>query len=71
MTETESSADGEYRVTHLSQSTETDGPSYKYVLEPSAFYSGDAVEREEERTGEDLVVEDISSIEDESVREAI
>lgn len=71
MTETESSADGEYRVTDLSQSTEADEPSFKYVLEPSAFYSGDAVEREEERTGEELVVEDVSSIEDEAVQEAI
>lgn len=71
MTETESSAGGEYRVTDLTHSTETDGPSFKYVLEPSAFYSGDAVEREEERTGEELVVEDTSSIEDEAVREAI
>ncbi|MFD1512965.1 hypothetical protein [Halomarina rubra] len=43
----------------------------KYVLEPSAFYSGDAVEREGERTGEEQVVVDVADIDDATVRGAV
>lgn len=62
---------GEYRLTSLTDSTSVDRPSVKYVLEPSAFYSRDAVEREAERTGEEQVVKDISEVADEAVRNAI
>lgn len=61
----------EYRLTDFEVSTTTDGPSVEYVLETSAFYSGDAVEREEERTGEEQVVVDISEVDDPEVRSAI
>lgn len=65
------SGTGEYRVTALGSSATTDGPSFEYVLEPTKFYSAGAVENEEEETGEDLVVKDVSAIEDDAVREAI
>ena len=61
----------EYEVTQLSVSTSVDQPSYRFILEPAAFYSKDAVAREEERTGETQVVVDISEIESAEVREAI
>ena len=67
----ESVAGGEYRLSGLSQSTSTDHPSVKYVLEPSAYYSSDAVDREAEQTGEEQVVTDISAIDDDEVRDAI
>lgn len=63
-------ADGEYRLADLSASTSVDRPSVRYVLEPSAFYSGDAVEREAEETGEEQVVRDVSELEDD-VRTAV
>lgn len=68
---TETPADAEYRLTDLTESASVDRPSVRYVLEPSAFFSGDAVERKEERTGEAQVVADISEIGDEDVRDAI
>lgn len=67
----ESVTDGEYRLTGLSESTSTDRPSVRYILEPSAFYSSDAVEREEAQTGEEQVVKDISAVDDDEVRVAI
>ncbi|QZP37649.1 hypothetical protein [Halobaculum magnesiiphilum] len=67
----ESATDGEYRLSGLSESTNTDGPAVTYVLEASAFYSGDAVERKAERTGEEQVVTDISAVSDDEVRDAI
>lgn len=66
-----SETDGEFQLTDLTTSTGTDRPSAPYLLEPSAVYSADAVRREEERTGEDQVVRDVSEIEDEMVRSAI
>lgn len=67
----EPATEGEYWLNGLSQSTSTDRPSVKHVLEPSAFYSSDAVERKAERTGEEQVVTDISAVEDDEVRDAI
>lgn len=61
----------EYRVTDLAVSTETDRPNGRYVLEPSAFYSADAVDREEERTGERPLVRDVSEVRDGAIREAL
>lgn len=66
-----SEPDGEFRLTDLSTSTHTDRPSEPYLLESSAFYSADAVRREEERTGEQQVVREVSGIEDEAVRSAV
>ena len=66
-----SETDGQFRLTDLATSTSTDRPSAPYLLEPSAFYSADAVRREGERTGEDQIVRDVSDIEDERVRSAI
>lgn len=68
-TETETAA--EFRLTDLEVSMTTEQPSVEYVLEPSAFYSGDAVEREEERTGGRQVVVDISEVDDAAIRDAI
>jgi len=67
----ESGTAGEYRLTDLTTSTRTDRPSARYVLEPSAFYSADAVEREADRTGERQVVMDVSAVDDEAARDAI
>ncbi|AFK18295.1 hypothetical protein E6P09_05900 [Haloferax mediterranei ATCC 33500] len=67
----ETETDAEYTLTDLTESTDIDRPSAKYILEPSAFYSSDAVTEEEERTGEEQVVKDISEIDDEKVRSAI
>ena len=64
-------SDTEYEVTQLSVSTSVDRPSFRFVLEPAAFYSKNAVAREEERTGEKQVVVDISEIESTEVRDAI
>ena len=66
-----SESDGEFRLTDLATSTSTDGPSTPYLLEPSAVYTADAVRREEERTGEEQVVRDVSEVEDERVRDAV
>lgn len=71
-TPTESATpDSEYRITDLSVTTSTEQPSVKYVLEPDAFYSADAVERERERSTEDIVVVDLSEVGDPAVRQAI
>lgn len=67
----EMDTDGEYRLTGLTESTSVDRPSVRYVLEPSAFYSSDAVEREEERTGEERTVKEVSEITDDEVRTAL
>lgn len=64
-------SDTEYEVTQLSVSTSVDQPSFRFILEPAAFYSRDAVAREEERTGEKQTVVDISEIESTEVRNAI
>lgn len=61
----------EYRVSDLTVSTNTNRPSVKYVLEPEELYSGDAVERSENRTGDEYVVRDISTVNDDDVRAAI
>ncbi len=63
--------DAEYRLTDLAVSTGTERPTARYVLETSAFYSAAAVQREEERTGEERVVRDVSELEDGPVRDAI
>lgn len=67
----EPEADGEFRLTGLVTSTDTDRPEVRYVLEPSAFYSADAVRRKEERTGEEQVVRDVAAVEDDRARDAI
>jgi hypothetical protein len=67
----ESSANGEFRLADLETSSSTVRPSKPYLLEPSAVYSADAVRREEERTGEEQVVRNVSEIEDEPVRDAV
>lgn len=64
-------ADTDLRVTDLSVRSSTDRPSVKYVLEPSAFYSADAVERRRTDSEEPIVVVDVSEIERRSVRRAI
>lgn len=70
-TSDEGVTDGEYNLTGLTASVSSDQPSFKYVLEQSASYSGDAVERKEERTGEKQVVRDISAADNTKVRTAI
>ena len=70
-TDDEDETGTEYRVTNLTVSTETARPGVRYVLEPSAFFSAAAVDREEERTGERLVVRDVSDVRDEAIREAL
>lgn len=67
----EQDGDGEFRLASLSASTSVDRPSVRYVLEPRAFLSGDAAAKEEERTGEEQTVQDVSEIADEAVRRAI
>src|SRR6056297_3359092 len=66
---TESNA--EFVISTLSASSEVDGPSAKYLLEPSKFYSRSAVQREADQTGDELVVRDISEISSPEVRTAI
>ncbi len=61
----------EYELTDLQVSTSTDRPTHHYILEPSAFYSEDAVEREESRTGEEQVVVDITDVENPESKAAI
>lgn len=61
----------EFAITDLDVSTRTDGPEFRYVLEPSAVYSEDAVERKETRTGEDQTVMAVSEIGNPAVREAV
>lgn len=61
----------EYRIAGLSVATSTEHPDARYVLEPDAFYSEDAVEREAERTGEEQIVRDVAAVEDPAVREAV
>ncbi|WP_168215794.1 hypothetical protein [Halorussus ruber] len=63
--------DAEFELTDLAVSTRTERPSVRYVLEPSAFYSADAVEREETETGEEQIVRDVSEISGPNVREAV
>jgi len=64
-------SDAEYQITRLSVTTSTDQPSVKYVLKPMAFYSADAVEREREESTEEIVVMDVSRIDDPAIRQAI
>ncbi|WP_137289337.1 hypothetical protein [Natronorubrum halophilum] len=66
-----SGASGEFELTDLTASTSVDRPPGGYALERSASYSADAVTREEERTGEERVVVDISEVDDDEVREAL
>lgn len=63
--------DAEFELTDFGVSTRTDRPASRYVLEPDAFYSSDAVEREETRTGEQQVVMAVSDVADPAVREAV
>ena len=60
-----------YRIENLEISQETHGPKHRYVLASTAFYSKRAVEREDEQTNRDLVVESIDDIESKPVRKAI
>lgn len=64
-----SNGDTAYRIVDLETTTSTERPSVRYVLEPSAFYSEDAVERKREREGE-VRVTDVSTL-DPAVREAV
>jgi hypothetical protein len=71
-TPTESATpDSEYRITDVSVTTSTEQPSVNYVLEPRAFYSADAVERERRESSEEVVVVDIADVDDPAVRQAI
>ena len=70
-TSPEPTGDVEYRLGNLAPSATTDRPSHRFVLEVTASYSADAVEGEEERTGEELVVRDVSAIRDQPVRDAV
>lgn len=63
--------DAEYVVEAVRTSTTYDRPEARYLLEPSKFYSADAVEREREDAEEDVVVVHIDDVEDDAVREAI
>jgi hypothetical protein len=62
--------DAEFRIANLAVEASSDGPDHRYVLEPDAFYSADAVERKAERDGEQVVVA-ISDLDSAPVREAI
>lgn len=64
-------SDAELELTDVAVSTRTDRPASRYVLEPDAFYSSDAVEREETRTGEQQVVMAVSDVADPAAREAV
>lgn len=64
-------ADTEYRIGDLTVSTDTDTPVHRYVVKARAFYSADAVQRERDSTTEDIVVTDITDIDDPAVRDAI
>lgn len=61
----------EYRITDLSVTTRTERPSVTHVLEPTAFYSADAVERERADEDEPVVVRNVSEIADPAIREAV
>ncbi|QCJ45857.1 hypothetical protein [Haloprofundus sp. MHR1] len=67
----EKPADAEFELADLQVTTDTDRPSHQYILETSAFYSADAVDREASRTDEEQVVVDIEDVEDEQVKTAI
>lgn len=58
-----------YRIVDLETSSATERPSVRYVLEPRAFYSEDAVQRKRDREGE-VRVTDVSNL-DPPVREAV
>lgn len=68
---TGAASDAEYRIADLSVSTESERPDVNYVLETRAFYSADAVERERERLSDEVVVTDVSEIDDPAVRDVI
>lgn len=61
----------EYRLTDLAVSASTDRPDAEYALEPTAFYSADAVESEREDSAEPVVVMDVSEVEDTEARTAV
>jgi len=63
--------DVEYVVEDVRTATTYDRPESRYLLEPSKFYSADAVEREREEADEEVVVVDIETVEDDAVRDAI
>ncbi|WP_323676078.1 hypothetical protein [Halorubellus sp. PRR65] len=67
----EAPEDAEFVVRDVVTSTSYDRPETRFVLEPDAFYSEAAVERERENGDDEIVVEDISEIDDATVREAI
>lgn len=64
-------ADAEFVVRDVSVSTSYDRPEKRYLLEPDAFYSKDAVDREREDSDEEIVVVDVEDVHGRAVREAI
>lgn len=58
-----------YRIADLETSSSTERPAVRYVLEPRAFYSTEAVERKRRREGE-VRVTDVSEL-DPAVRTAV
>jgi len=63
--------DTEYRITDLSIEFTADGPDHRYVLEPAAFYSAAAVEREAAESGPDPVVVAVEDLDSPAVRSAV
>lgn len=63
--------DAEYAVTAVRTSATYDVPEDRHWLEPDAFYSADAVEREREDSDDEIVVMDVENVEDPAVRDAI
>ena len=61
----------EFRLANLAVTTNTERPSARYVVEPSAYYTADAVERERQDSAEPIVVQNVSDIEDSAVREVV
>jgi len=64
-------ADAEFRIADLAVEYTADGPDNRYVLEPSAFYSAEAVEREAAEPGPDPVVMAVEELDSPDVRAAV
>jgi hypothetical protein len=64
-------ADAEFRLADLAVEYTTDSPDHRYVLEPSAFYSAEAVEREAAEPGPDPVVMAVEELDSPDVRAAV
>jgi len=60
-----------YRINRLSVTTNTDKLSAKYVLKARRFYSAKAVEKRREDSDEQIVVMDISEVENRDLRQAL